>query len=54
MELRCGDYLIRDLKKADVPAITRHADNPAIAATLRDLFPSPYTEDDARAFGPAD
>lgn len=50
MELRCGEHLIRDLTRADAPALTRHANNPAIAATLRDLFPSPYTENDARAF----
>ena len=50
MELQCGDFLIRDLTRADSAAITRHADNPAIAATLRDLFPSPYNENDARAF----
>jgi RimJ/RimL family protein N-acetyltransferase len=50
LELRCGDYLIRDLAREDAPSLARHADNPAIAATLRDLFPSPYGEDDARAF----
>lgn len=50
MNLPMGEYLIRDLGPDDVSSITRHADNPAIAATLRDLFPYPYSEDDARAF----
>jgi len=44
------DILLRDLEFTDAHALARHADNPRIAAHLRDLFPSPYSEDDALAF----
>jgi RimJ/RimL family protein N-acetyltransferase len=48
--LQLREYRIRDLHLDDAPAITRHADNPAISSKLRDLFPSPYSEEDARNF----
>ncbi len=41
---------LRPLKKRDIPDLVRHANNPNIARTLRDQFPSPYTEQDATAF----
>lgn len=34
----------------DLAALVRHANNPRVAAQLRDVFPFPYTDDDGRAF----
>ena len=39
--------LLRKWRPEDAPAIARLADNPKVAANLRDLFPSPYTLQDA-------
>ena len=50
MLLTAGDFLIRDLAEGDVASIARYADNPRIAGVLRDLFPAPYSEDDAKDF----
>ena len=47
MEQRFDDYMIRSLRTDDAEAMVRHANNPRIAANLRDLFPSPYTAADA-------
>ena len=33
-----------------IPALAKYADNPQIAANLRDIFPSPYTLADAEWF----
>jgi len=41
---------LRDWSASDVPFLVRFANNPRIAATLRDGFPSPYTPDDAMRF----
>ncbi len=38
------------LTLADITALTTLANNPQIAIWLRDIFPSPYTEQDARNF----
>jgi RimJ/RimL family protein N-acetyltransferase len=35
---------------ADLESLVRHANDPAIAKELRDRFPHPYTEADARAW----
>ena len=50
MLLTTGDYLIRDFTQDDLGSIARHADNPLIAGVLRDLFPTPYSEADAREY----
>lgn len=42
--------IIRDWRPDDAEPLVRHADNPRIASTLRDAFPSPYTIEDARQF----
>ena len=48
MELRvASDILVRDMRLADAPAIARHADDPGVAAHMRDRFPQPYVEADA-------
>lgn len=50
MKIVIGDYLLRDWQRSDAPAITRYANNPKIAANLRDGFPYPYGPSDAEAF----
>lgn len=47
LELGVGDYRLRPLVWDDVEALVRHADNPNVAANLRDAFPSPYRREDA-------
>ena len=47
MLLDLGDLQIRSWRKADLDALIRHANNPKIAANLRDQFPYPYTRRDA-------
>src|SRR5687767_4376034 len=42
--------LVRPWRKTDVAALVKHADNPNIAKNLRDRFPSPYSQKDAKAF----
>jgi len=48
--LRLDDrgWRVRPFRLDDVDSLVRHADSPRVAATLRDLFPQPYTEQDAR------
>jgi RimJ/RimL family protein N-acetyltransferase len=48
MTIDLESWLIRSYSPDDVPAVARHADNPRVAANLRDRFPHPYTEDHAR------
>lgn len=47
MELKFDDYRIRSWQTSDAEALARHANNPKVAANLRDVFPSPYTPKDA-------
>lgn len=42
--------VLRDWIPADIPSLVRHADDPRVAGTMRDAFPSPYTAKDARRF----
>jgi ribosomal-protein-alanine N-acetyltransferase len=50
MQLELGDLRIRTWRKTDLDALLRHANNPKIAANLRDQFPHPYTRRDAIDF----
>jgi RimJ/RimL family protein N-acetyltransferase len=36
---------IRPWRKDDLDALVRHADDPAVAAQLRDIFPHPYPQE---------
>jgi RimJ/RimL family protein N-acetyltransferase len=47
MLLDLGDLHIRPWRKSDLDALLRYANNPKIAANLRDQFPHPYTRRDA-------
>lgn len=46
MLLDLGDLQIRDWRKDDLECLLRYANNPKIAANLRDQFPHPYTRRD--------
>lgn len=43
-------FTLRPWRQADVEAVTAAADNPNIAANLRNAFPSPYTLADAEQY----
>lgn len=43
-------FVLRNWRMEDAETIAQYADNPKIAANLRDVFPSPYTLRDAQAF----
>lgn len=47
MLLELGDLRVRPWRKDDLDALLRYANNPKIAANLRDQFPHPYTRRDA-------
>ena len=46
--LDCGLCLLRPWRFEDLASQVRHANNPRVAATMRDRFPHPYTEADGR------
>ena len=50
MELRLKSCVIRHWSADDAVSLQRHADNRRIWLCLRDVFPHPYTLDDAHAF----
>ncbi|MET0391697.1 MAG: GNAT family protein [Chitinophagaceae bacterium] len=50
MQLSGNGFVLRGIRQEDKMALARHANNPKIAANLRDIFPSPYTENDAANF----
>jgi RimJ/RimL family protein N-acetyltransferase len=50
LQIRIPDALLRRWQNSDASFLARYADNPRIAACMRDIFPSPYTIDDARRF----
>lgn len=50
MEILIPGAVLRDWRPADAASLARHADTPAVAATMRDAFPSPYTLEDAVLF----
>jgi len=45
-----GDVTIRKFRRSDKVRMAEIANNPKIAANLRDAFPSPYTLEDAQKF----
>lgn len=48
--IRFGEYRIRTIRPTDESALAEHANNREISRFVRDVFPYPYTIDDARAF----
>ncbi|HNZ42820.1 MAG TPA: GNAT family protein [Bacteroidales bacterium] len=45
-----GDVVLRELTKSDIPKLAEYANNEKVSINLRDAFPSPYTQEDARQF----
>ncbi len=41
-------FILRPWNQTDAPALVKHANNPRVAAQLRDGFPYPYTPADAK------
>ena len=50
MRIDIGHYTIRDWALGDAGSLAKYANNPRIAANLRDGFPNPYTQTDAESF----
>jgi RimJ/RimL family protein N-acetyltransferase len=50
MRLETERLVLRPWQTGDEEALVRHADNRGVWINLRDLFPHPYTLDDAREF----
>ena len=50
MLLELADLKVRSWRKDDLKALLLHANNPKIAANLRDQFPHPYTRRDGIDF----
>jgi ribosomal-protein-alanine N-acetyltransferase len=50
MHIITSSCILRDWVPGDVGSLARHANNPRIAATMRDAFPSPYLLEDAHRF----
>ncbi|MDC0700706.1 GNAT family N-acetyltransferase [Clostridium sp. D33t1_170424_F3] len=44
------EFELRAWKPGDADSVARYANNPRIAANLRDAFPYPYTHEDAEAY----
>ncbi|PID92314.1 MAG: GNAT family N-acetyltransferase [Bacteroidetes bacterium] len=50
MRLSGRNFSLRPWKMEDAEQLSRHANNPRVAASLRDAFPHPYTLEDARSW----
>jgi RimJ/RimL family protein N-acetyltransferase len=50
MQIITPSAVLRDWSIGDAGSLVRHANNPRIAAMMRDAFPSPYTLEDAYSF----
>jgi len=50
MNVSIGDFTVRDARLEDALSIAAYADNPRVAANLRDIFPHPYYLEDAEGF----
>ena len=45
-----SNVAIRELEYSDIAKLAEYADNKKVSINLRDLFPHPYTTDDAKQF----
>ncbi|MBU0508765.1 GNAT family N-acetyltransferase [bacterium] len=50
MRIELSKCVVRSWEESDAPSLARCANNRNISRNLRDAFPFPYTEDDARSF----
>jgi [ribosomal protein S5]-alanine N-acetyltransferase len=46
--IKCSSFELREWNESDVKSLVEHANNYNVWINLKDLFPHPYTEDDAR------
>ena len=44
------DFILREWRQTDAPDLANYANNEKIARNLRDVFPHPYTLEDAKEF----
>lgn len=47
MNIKFGEFQLRDYCREDADSIVKYADNKKVWQNLRDSFPHPYTKDDA-------
>ena len=50
MKIECDACDLREWKPSDVESLVENANNYNVAVNMRDLFPSPYTTEDAKTF----
>ena len=50
MEIVLATCTLRDWRSGDEASLAHHADNPNVARNLGDIFPHPYTLDNARSW----
>jgi [ribosomal protein S5]-alanine N-acetyltransferase len=50
MQIELGTFRIRSFRLDDAESIAKHANNPKIAAQVRDRFPHPYTIENAHEY----
>ena len=50
VEIKIGEWSLRNWGETDIPALVKYADNRKIWLNVRDVFPFPYTQNDAEAW----
>ncbi len=50
LTIDCGCCLLRPFRMSDAESLVHYANNPKIAARVRDRFPNPYTLENAQQF----
>jgi RimJ/RimL family protein N-acetyltransferase len=50
VRIQLSTCLLREWRRGDEPSLVRHANNPAVWRNVRDSFPRPYTQADARSW----
>ena len=50
MRLDCGSAVVRPWQDGDRAPLVRHENNRKVWRNLKDRFPNPYTDEDARAW----
>ena len=50
MKRSFGEWSIRSYEESDIPAVVKYGNNRNVWKRLTDIFPSPYTETDAKAW----
>jgi [ribosomal protein S5]-alanine N-acetyltransferase len=48
LEIAFGDYKLRNWRESDESSLVKYADNPKIWLNVDDIFPHPYTSQDAK------